>query len=55
MDQISEERLKRKMAEYRYGALRVEVGFFSDDMDSVHIMGSVLVVFFRGECPSMVT
>ena len=46
MDQISEERLKRKMAEYRYGALRVKVGFFLDDVDSLHIMGSVLVGFF---------
>ena len=43
MDQISEERLKRKMAEYRYGALRVKILFILDDVDSVHILGSVFV------------
>ena len=37
------------MAEYTYGALRVKLGFFLDDVDSLHIVGDVLVGAIKGK------
>ena len=49
MDQIIELRLKLKVAKYRYRTLRVKIEIIIDDVDALHILGSVLMRGYKGQ------